>query len=229
MEFLLLILAIIVIQHFTYRSPFGKPLVYITGIIGVPVHEFGHFIFCKLMGKKVTKVCWFQPPVNGTLGYVEYLTSNSLTDMLKRVVISLAPLVSGTVAIWGITQWFGFSLPTNAEALGQYIVDKTTNIDAGWIVYCWLLSSIMLHMLPSWADIKQAALGVTSLAFFLVSIVIAGFSTSLIVLYQFVEPGVNFVKSQMSLAISLILPIFLILMSLNLVTFLGYRLFSRGR
>lgn len=77
----------------------GKGGIIFTGIIGTTVHEFSHFIMCKLFLHKVTDVKWFSLNINngGELGYVRH--SYNLKSIYQRIgnfFIGVAPVLIGT-------------------------------------------------------------------------------------------------------------------------------------
>ena len=58
-----------------YRA-FGWTGIVLTGMVGTPVHEAGHYLACRLLGLKVTEVALFRPVagrVDGVLGYVRFV------------------------------------------------------------------------------------------------------------------------------------------------------------
>lgn len=80
----------------------------IKAYIGVPIHEFGHWIFAKLFRFKVTDARFFptKPTDNGdgrvTLGYVSYAVSsdtNILIRALGLMLVSVGPIFSGSFVI----------------------------------------------------------------------------------------------------------------------------------
>lgn len=81
-----------------YRS-LGKGGIIFTGIIGTTVHEFSHFIMCKLFLHKVIDVKWFSLNIDnsGELGYVRH--SYNLKNIYQRIgnfFIGVAPVLIGT-------------------------------------------------------------------------------------------------------------------------------------
>ena len=56
-----------------YQQKFGRKAIYLTGIVGVPVHETSHFVVAKIFGHKVNEVKLFKFNTDdGTLGYVKH-------------------------------------------------------------------------------------------------------------------------------------------------------------
>lgn len=76
--------------------------------IGVPIHEFGHWLFAKLFFFQVTDARFFpsKPEDNGdgrvTLGYVSYSVSsdtNIIVRALGLTLVSVGPIFSGSIVI----------------------------------------------------------------------------------------------------------------------------------
>ncbi len=72
-----------------YKSLGPKAELYITGFVGVPIHEIGHLIFCVIFRHRIDGVKLLDiKATNGVLGYVNHtLTSMpSLCPLPLRVV-----------------------------------------------------------------------------------------------------------------------------------------------
>lgn len=161
MDFLFTVTLIYLFRLIMDYSPFARGFLYVTGIIGVPTHEFGHYLMCKLMGFKVLDMKLFIRPTPGTrtLGYVNYSYPLSLFGSLGKVVVSLGPLLTGFVAIYLLSPAV-LKLMYSPESpmlfdLGRFYTQADV-ID--WALL-YVLVSITLHTLPSGHDFKVAAHG----------------------------------------------------------------------
>ncbi|MCF8304584.1 MAG: hypothetical protein K9I94_15020 [Bacteroidales bacterium] len=104
--FILLGLMLYVISR-SLRIIFLKTLghnsqIYITGWIGVPIHELGHILFCLLFGHKINKIYLFRPEKgSGTLGQVIHqYNSNNVYHRLGNFFIGIGPLITGALALF---------------------------------------------------------------------------------------------------------------------------------
>ena len=84
-----------------FQKSFGWKAVAITAIIGVPIHEISHAIFCFLFGHKITKVVLIQKrDENGVLGYVKHAYNpNSVYQQIGNFFIGTAPIFGGISSI----------------------------------------------------------------------------------------------------------------------------------
>lgn len=84
-------------------AAFGWNGVVLTGMVGTPVHEFGHWIMCRLFGFTVSGVALFRPVAgraDGVLGYVRYsYNPASLWQRLGCFFVGIAPMVVGGLVI----------------------------------------------------------------------------------------------------------------------------------
>lgn len=76
--------------------------VYITGWLGVPIHELGHILFCLIFGHKINKIYLFKPEKgSGTLGQVIHqYNSRNLYHRLGNFFIGIGPLITGSLALF---------------------------------------------------------------------------------------------------------------------------------
>lgn len=88
-------------RNLTIATNFNNTFMWLA-YIGTPIHEFGHYIMCKIFFYKVTKVVWVQKPdLHGTLGYVNFTyNTNSLYQRIGRFFVGVGPLFSGTLALY---------------------------------------------------------------------------------------------------------------------------------
>lgn len=85
---------------FIYKS-FGLRGLLFTSWIGTPIHEFGHYIMCKVFNHQVIAVQWFPKDQHASvLGFVEHrYNSRSLYQRIGVFFISIGPLFSGLLAL----------------------------------------------------------------------------------------------------------------------------------
>lgn len=159
-HFLTIAVTIWVLKYLMERFQQSRALVFITGIVGVPLHELGHYLMCKLVGFKVTEVKLFRMPTqdNPILGYVSYEYPASISGSIRKVMVSLGPIFSGILALYFLSPQVTPYLFNNSSldlALALFMNKAGCQ---QWILI-WVLSSITLHMLPSLTDIKIAITG----------------------------------------------------------------------
>lgn len=157
-HFLTIAAAIWVLKYLMERFQKSRVLVFITGIVGVPLHELGHYLMCKLVGFKVTEVKLFQMLTqdNPVLGYVNYEYPMTISGSIRKVIVSIGPIFTGIVALYFL------SPQVTPYLFNNNTIDLTLFMNkAGWQQWflIWVLSSVTLHMLPSLTDIKIAMAG----------------------------------------------------------------------
>ncbi len=83
------------------RFVFPRLGLYVFGPLGIPVHEFSHYAFCRLFGLKVQKVKWFDAKGrDGAHGSVVHSYDPwSLRHRVGHVFVGLAPVLIGPAAI----------------------------------------------------------------------------------------------------------------------------------
>lgn len=147
---------------------------------GVVVHELSHLLACLLTGAKVGRVVLFGP----SGGSVEH--SDPRMPLLGRPLISLAPIMGCTLALWGV--WWLFSdrlglkpseLPgvelSAAGGLELWLVMRHLFIDAFRQVFSrkflslegaafvYLVLTFSVSMAPSRTDLRHALLGLVTI------------------------------------------------------------------
>lgn len=148
-------------------------------ITGVPCHELSHAVTCLVTGHKIQQLELFKPDDSGTLGFVTHAYRPGVLSWFTNLLIGLAPLPGGALAIWGITYLFApdlLNLSRNADwryesvilSTWQFLADTFNHIGAlNWLSpYTWLwlyLSvSIAMFMVPSLPDFRGAAKGIAA-------------------------------------------------------------------
>ena len=154
-----------------YQQKFGKKAIYITGIVGVPIHELSHLIIAKIFGHRIKEVKFFQ--VNnsdGTLGYVNHsYNPKNIYHQVGNFFIGIAPIICGSLFIILLIKIF---VPASLEstndllsANGLFIFLKNifslSNFKRPeFYLFLYLVFSICSHISLSKADIKGAFIGV---------------------------------------------------------------------
>lgn len=91
------------LAHSYLYAAFGWGGIVATGMVGTPIHELGHFLFCKLFGFHVGEVALFRPlagRADGILGYVQYsYNPENLLQLLGCFFVGVAPLILGALVI----------------------------------------------------------------------------------------------------------------------------------
>jgi hypothetical protein len=153
----------------------GKRIFLATGIIGVPIHEFGHVFFCVLFLHRIKEVKWFTPnSKDGTLGYVRHtFRKRNIYHQIGNFFIGIGPLLFGSAVIVGLMFLFMYGLMGNTSVatilgggtnIGSYfssvwdvfstIFYPANFINGWWWIFIILACSIAMHMDLSWADVK---------------------------------------------------------------------------
>ncbi|WP_220756928.1 hypothetical protein [Shewanella colwelliana] len=156
------------------------PAIYATiGVFGVPLHELSHLIAAIVCGHKITSVQFYKPMPDGSLGAVEHIYRPRWYSPITNMLISIAPLFGCTAAAWFVTQTFmpavtmqisefitsepvGFDLSVLIERVGQIATTIDLSAKNGYWLTLWgfFLYSVILHSVPSNADLKNARLGI---------------------------------------------------------------------
>lgn len=160
-RFLVLILGILLlsflINYFLSHSFLGSSYrVFVAP--GVVLHELAHAFFCFITGAKVTKISFFDK--NG--GSVEHKASK--VPILGPILISIAPLLVGAVAIYFLSRKIGLKeLDLNAFVLSlggikNFALSVASSInyhDYYNLVIVYLVVSIAVTMTPSTQDLRN--------------------------------------------------------------------------
>ncbi|MDS0525091.1 hypothetical protein NNC19_05305 [Clostridium sp. SHJSY1] len=168
-------------------TAFGKTGLYITSFIGTPIHEFGHYVMCKLFMHKVVEVKWFIPSAvgrGGTLGYVKHSRHNNLYQRVGDFFIGIGPLFIGSIIIVVLSK---FLIPNTFNTIFNMInihefnfrdvlksifsIENISNYKF-WI-FIILAISISSHMSLSKPDIENSYFGAITLLFINMTIAFA--------------------------------------------------------
>ena len=184
--FLILMALLYFIQH-QYcqlaQQRFGRKIIWVSAIIGTPIHELSHAILCLVFGHKVTELALFKPGQDGTLGYVmhSYQPRNPW-HIIGNFFIGIAPIFGGVATIALATY---FILPDGEQLLTQLnlspfihlndisvsslqalLAHLSTSLQQSAIqsplmfsIWFYLITAISLHLSPSTVDIKGGMTG----------------------------------------------------------------------
>ncbi|MGH4117745.1 hypothetical protein [Clostridium sp.] len=108
-----------------FQKSFGWKAVAITAIIGVPIHEISHTIFCFIFGHKIVKVVLLQKrDENGVLGYVNHsYNPNNVYQQIGNFFIGIAPILGGIASIIALMR---IIIP---RAYNEFIAISMNNLD----------------------------------------------------------------------------------------------------
>jgi hypothetical protein len=153
----------------------GRRVFLTTGVIGTPIHEFGHVFFCVIFRHRIKEVKWFTPnSTDGTLGYVLHTyNKKNVYHQIGNFFIGLGPLLFGSAVIVILMYIFmpnasqvSFAGGTSAEAyfttlwaVFLAVFDLSNFASVLWWIFIILSCSIAMHMDLSIADIKGSARG----------------------------------------------------------------------
>lgn len=164
----------------------GHHLTLCLGMIGVPIHELSHLTMVKLLGcftkYEVTRVNFFNPKYDGTLGFVEYRHAVTWASPFLNMLIGLAPLLGGMSAFFIVTTWLrpdlgveflhdGFNSSPGLLNKITFIIRSITDQggflnSVGWFLMSF---SILLFSCPSKADLVGCRAGVAILIGWLIA------------------------------------------------------------
>lgn len=163
----------------------SKAVVYGTGIIGTPIHELSHALFCLVFFHKIEEIKLFQiSDEDGTLGYVNHSYNNkNIYQLIGNFFIGVAPILVGTVFLIGmlflispntfssITGTLSSSMiysdifPTLGEVIKAFFSGYT---DWKWWLYLILVILVAIHMNLSTADLKGTVIALPFIAIVLI-------------------------------------------------------------
>lgn len=171
-EFCILLICLLILnttQHYVVRHlPANRYrfLFYIFALPGVVVHELGHLALVLLSpNNKLADFSLFSPDLeSGRLGYVNHTYTRNFAAPFINMLIGLAPLCSGMLALYLIHSLI-FPDDIKVFELFEYLLN---NASSTIYIGLFLSSSIMCFMMPSKSDFLGAGKGIIlSLLFFL--------------------------------------------------------------
>ena len=148
----------------------SKAELFLTGWIGIPVHEMGHAVFCIIFRHKITEAKFFSPEEDGTMGYVRHeYNPKSTYQKIGNFFIGIAPMLFGTLVIYVLFRILLFQsqeLNGSGEFLKNFLYSLTNDGSFGswrfW-VFIYLSFGIASHMKLSTQDFKGAIGGLITL------------------------------------------------------------------
>lgn len=199
--------------------------------IGIPIHEFCHFIMAVLFGTTITEIVWYDPnwtdEDEDSIGHVTYATNpDSLLHHIGHFFIGIAPMIGGCVIIYLLMR---FILPNTCNSL-CYLEFKNFNViqiftdffncinnnimlifsnNDGIIrtfIFFVFAFSICIYMDVSLADIKIAKEGIVMVEIFLfiLSIFLFIYKYTILIDFIFVIASVLYFLLTLGIIFSLI-------------------------
>ena len=184
--FLILMMILYFIQH-QYcqiaQQQFGRKVIWISAIIGTPIHELSHAILCVIFGHKISEIALFRPGQDGTLGFViHHYNPRNPWHIIGNFFIGIAPIFGGTLVLALGTY---FILPNGQQLLTQLnatpfihlsdvsvqgVMDllqhlfntlEKSAVQSPLLFALWfyLVAAVSLHLSPSTVDIKGGIVG----------------------------------------------------------------------
>lgn len=163
---------------------FGTPVFYATALIGAPIHEASHALFCILFGHRITyfnPFCLTDDPNSMLWAQVHHTYNrNNIYQQIGNFFIGIGPLLVMSTGIFLLTYYLLPDFTNNAISLLTSI--ESFSFSEIWRVFSsmvvsffsfanepiwWLIFAIVLilslHMTLSNADIKGATSGAITL------------------------------------------------------------------
>ena len=171
----------------------ARPIVKLTGYVGIPVHELSHALMCLLFGHYIKKIELFNHKKRAKiLGYVEhtYYRDNPY-HQLGNFFIGVSPILAGGGAILlfvrllvpslfenmtgeiakiastlsgGFSGEFFSSLAAGAGRITADIFSPQSLSNPLYWLCLVLVFAVAIHMETSWSDIRSGARGLLVLA-----------------------------------------------------------------
>lgn len=227
------------VMFFCGRS--GRGLIYVTSIVGTPIHELGHALMCLIFGHRITDMCLWCPNSNdGTLGYVEHsYNKRNIYQRLGSMFIGMGPIFSGLlftflVMLICFTDTFdthvvtvfteGHEIASFSELIsggfsmvGDLFRDATRNVFVKILGFILIICTC-LHINLSPADIKNSLsslpvyLGITGILTVAVYFIGGGFEDAIM----------GGLESWLSMGVALYLPVLVAAVAILLISFIFY-------
>ena len=162
----------------------GPRILLATGVIGTPIHELSHALFCVIFGHRIVEMKLYQPDSDdGTLGYVSHTYNpKNIYHQIGNFFIGVGPILGGSgvllllmclltpTVFGGVMDTLGGLEPfVDFSSVGDYILtlwEVVAQIFAGenltdwrWWIFIVLAFMIASHMELSTADIKGSVVG----------------------------------------------------------------------
>ncbi|BAP86512.1 membrane protein [Paucilactobacillus hokkaidonensis JCM 18461] len=168
-----------VVNYFGFRAQiFG-------GWLGIIIHETSHLLMAIIFGHHITSFRLLRSPrrndpTDNSLGYVNHTwNQHNFYQQTGNVLIGISPIIGNTIAIYFITKWLlpatltsWQDLLTNHEFISPMLISPTYGF-LGFLLWVLLVINICLGGFDlSSADLKNSALGLISLAVFIIIIAV---------------------------------------------------------
>ncbi|MDR0696681.1 MAG: metalloprotease family protein [Christensenellaceae bacterium] len=189
-------LLINVLMKITIRLAGGlaKPMIFATGLIGVPVHELSHVIMCIIFKHKIGEIKLFKPDIeNASLGYVtHFYNKKSLYQKAGCFFIGVAPIIIGALSMILLLNLITPVTAYNVSiAMSDNFVSSGTTLNRivsvfsctahmlsaffnpssirqiSWWVFSYVACCVAMHMRLSPSDIKGSLTGIVVTIFIL--------------------------------------------------------------
>jgi hypothetical protein len=117
--------------------------IFITGWIGIPIHEIGHAIFCIIFRHRIDKIKLYTPNnEDRTLGYVNHsYDKNSTYQSIGNFFIGIGPIIFGSIILY---LSFYFLVPNlrdvfqNIDIHSQKLIDSVNGNYSNLFETVWL-------------------------------------------------------------------------------------------
>jgi hypothetical protein len=146
-----------------------KASLYLTGWIGIPVHEMGHAIFCFLFRHKIAEVRFFSISEDETMGYVKHeYNPKSSYQKIGNFFIGIAPMLFGATVIYAalgilLPQYLPEELSGSIARTGWEIFKNFFSAEnfSSWRfwVFIYISLAVSCHIKLSSADLKGTSSG----------------------------------------------------------------------
>lgn len=160
----------------------------VTGIVGTPIHETGHAIFCLIFGHKIVDMKLYQIDNNtGIMGYVNHsFNKKNIYHQIGNFFIGVGPIIFGSLVLMGlmfllIPDTFKqiFSALNSIDGISFSVFDGNTYLQmitlfsniflsifslsnfTNWLWWIFIILGILIatHMTLSKADIEGSVWG----------------------------------------------------------------------
>ena len=163
------------------RMTDSTAMLYISSVVGTPIHELGHALMCLLFGHRITEMRLLLPPnhSSGTLGYVAHsYNPRNPWAVLGNLFIGVGPIFSGLgVIVLALllafpAEWQAYVTLSGMESVGNgtvwdivkavfsllFSMPKAFFTERWWaaLIGMVVILFVVRHVTLSWADIRGA-------------------------------------------------------------------------
>ncbi len=231
----------------------GTKMLLFTGIIGTPIHELSHALFCIVFGHRITEIKLYDPDgENGTLGYVSHsYNPQNVYHQIGNFFIGIAPSLGGSGAIILLMYLLTPTVFADVYSDLSYLSGSTFNVFDGstygilretvtgvigsifdpknagnalWWLFIVLSLTIASHMELSFADVKGGFKGFVFVALIWLAADAVSYFVSAPLLSDFTGTVISFSATITAfLIVSLVFSLLLVLLSFVVKAFLGLK------